>query len=153
VARERHLANKKNLVKTSFGEYIAFEKLESVARNSPYVNNVCVYADSLQSFAVCIVTPNEHALVRDLKPSEPLAGPALCSSKAAEDFVLKSIAKVSQAAKLKPFEIVKNVRLVHEEWTPEDGILSSAGKIKRNVVKERYAELLDSMYAQGERRV
>ena len=30
---------------------------------------------------------------------------------------------------------------------------ASAGKIKRNVVKERYAELLDSMYAQGERRV
>jgi long-chain acyl-CoA synthetase len=99
---------------------------------------------------VAIVSVQENALMRDLKPAQPFDD--VCKTKEAEELVLKSIGNASKNAKLKPFEMVKNVRLVHVEWTPEDGILSSAGKIKRNVVKERYEQEILAMYEQGERR-
>ena len=39
---------KKNLIKLSHGEYIAVEKLEAKYHNSPFVENICVYADGLR---------------------------------------------------------------------------------------------------------
>eukprot|EP01094_Clydonella_sp_ATCC50884_P021855 TRINITY_DN489_c0_g1_i1.p1 TRINITY_DN489_c0_g1~~TRINITY_DN489_c0_g1_i1.p1 ORF type:complete len:749 (+),score=335.08 TRINITY_DN489_c0_g1_i1:309-2249(+) len=138
----------KNIVKTSHGEYIAYEKLESVIRNSKYVDNVCVYVDPEQSFAICLVNPNEAALTS-------FSGKGFeesCKDEKCEIELLKSIKEVCLAQKFKSFEIVRNLRMVSEEWTPENGYLSSSRKIKRKPIQDEWMPLLDSMYAQGSRR-
>jgi long-chain acyl-CoA synthetase len=47
----------------------------------------------------------------------------------------------------KKFEYIKNFRLVTDEWTPENGLLSSSQKLKRVNLVARYKEDINDMYA------
>ena len=48
---------------------------------------------------------------------------------------------------LASFETVKYFRLLPEPMTVENGILTASLKVKRRVVEDRYANLIDEMYA------
>ena len=45
------------------------------------------------------------------------------------------------------FETLKRFRVVAEEWTQESGELTPSMKLKRRVITERYAALIDALYA------
>jgi long-chain acyl-CoA synthetase len=45
------------------------------------------------------------------------------------------------------FESLKRFRLVPEEWTQESGELTPSMKLKRRALMERYAALIDGLYA------
>jgi len=45
------------------------------------------------------------------------------------------------------FESLKRFRLVPEEWTQEGGELTPSMKLKRRALMERYAALIDALYA------
>ncbi|KAI8607103.1 hypothetical protein BC830DRAFT_1234765, partial [Chytriomyces sp. MP71] len=121
---------KKNLVKLSNGEYIALEKLESNYKVCVYVQNICVHADSLQSYAVALVQPVEKEI--RTKASELNLYPAedinkidfveLCSRKEIRASVLDSLKAVGKTVGFKGSEIIGQVFLASEEWTPQNGM-------------------------------
>jgi long-chain acyl-CoA synthetase len=49
---------KKDLVKLQSGEYVSLGKVESVLKLMPYIDNCCVYANSLKHTCVCLICPN-----------------------------------------------------------------------------------------------
>ncbi len=53
----------KNIFKLAQGEYISPEKLENVYIQSPYINQIHVHGDSLQSFLVAIVVPDYEMVI------------------------------------------------------------------------------------------
>ena len=49
------------------------------------------------------------------------------------------------------FESIKYFRLTPEPLSIANGLLTASLKVKRKVVEERYADLIDDMYASGKK--
>eukprot|EP00494_Astrolonche_serrata_P033700 UN33969 len=54
---------KKNIFKTSFGEYIAVEKVEGCYSKAASVNQLWVYGNSFKSFVVAVVVPDAQWVI------------------------------------------------------------------------------------------
>lgn len=142
---------KKNLVKLSMGEYVALEHLESLFGTSPFVapNGICFYADSFESYVIAIVIPQKGPIMRlAAELGLPTDGPyaALLDNPKIRAGVLKSFEAIGKANNKKPFELAKELRLVTDEWTPENGLLTSSFKLKRQTLNAFYKDKIDEMY-------
>ncbi|KAK4499097.1 hypothetical protein PRZ48_009609 [Zasmidium cellare] len=144
----RIIDRKKNLVKTLNGEYIALEKLESVYRSCHVVGNICVYAAQDQNKPIAIVVPAEPAL-KQLANDNGVSGNGLedlCSDKKVNDLVLKEMQAAGKKGGLSGFEIIEGVVLADEAWTPENGLVTSAQKLNRKGLTEKYKKDIDAAY-------
>ncbi|KAJ3244127.1 long-chain fatty acid-CoA ligase [Chytriomyces hyalinus] len=146
---------KKNLVKLSNGEYIALEKLEANYKTSKFVQNICVHADSEQSYAIALIQPIEaqiRALAGELNknPGVDVAHldfEELCKRADIRAGVLASLKGIAKSVGFKPAEIVGQVMLSHEEWTPQNGLLTAAMKLQRKVIFNKYKSDIQTMYS------
>ncbi|RPA85237.1 acetyl-CoA synthetase-like protein [Ascobolus immersus RN42] len=139
---------KKNLVKTANGEYIALEKLESIYRSSPVVLNICVYADQSKVKPVAIVVPIEAAVKKvaaELNITEDYE--EMLDDKRINDYILKQMQGVGRKAGLAGIEIIQGVVLTHEEWTPQNQLVTAAQKLNRRGILEKYKTKIDHIYA------
>ncbi|KAJ1556047.1 long-chain fatty acid-CoA ligase [Cladochytrium tenue] len=143
---------RKNLVKLSNGEYIALEKLESVYKTSPYVANILVHGDPEQAYPVALVQPVDRELRRLAHDLHLLPDPDsadlldLATHPRAVATVLASLKEVAAAVRLPPAEVVQAIYIVSEEWTPQNGLLTAAMKIKRADLLKRYKTEVAAMY-------
>jgi len=139
---------KKNLVKPPHGEYIAPERLEAVYRNCPYVSNIMVYASSYYNDLIAFISPNRRAL-EEWAESQGIREEwhKLCENPKAEKVVLEGLNTVWQKTKLKSIERVIGVKLFPDEWTPENGWLTAAMKLRRYEVHKQYAKEIDALYS------
>jgi len=138
---------RKDLVKMVQGEYVALGKLESIYRNSQFVEQICVYANSLKDAPVAVIVPNEAALEKLAKSkgaSVELA--AMCSNSQLVEEVKRSLDEEAKKARLARFEMLKNVIIVPDAWTPANGLLTEAMKLKRKPVTDKYKEKLEALY-------
>ncbi|KAI8583088.1 hypothetical protein K450DRAFT_224168 [Umbelopsis ramanniana AG] len=138
----------KNLVKLSNGEYIALEKLESIYKSCLVVNNLCVYGDSLRPKPVAIIVPVEPR-IKELAEQFEIEGDLeqLCKSDIIRKEVLRLLLEQAKVGGLKGSELLHDIHLSHEEWTPENGFLTAAQKLKRNDINKYYKMQLDAMNA------
>lgn len=54
--------------------------------------------------------------------------------------------QVAKQGQLQKFEIPAKIKLLHEPWTPETGLVTAALKIKRENIRKAFAEDLKSLY-------
>ncbi|KZV90329.1 acetyl-CoA synthetase-like protein, partial [Exidia glandulosa HHB12029] len=131
----------KNLVKLSGGEYIALERLESTYKSANVVNNIAVVANSDVRQPIAVVFPHEANLrlaLGDKADGKDLE--ELCKLKEAQDLVARECNKAGKSVGFKPMESLTTTVLVHEEWTPQNGMLTAAQKLQRRKIEERYAD-------------
>lgn len=146
---------RKNLVKTLNGEYIALEKLESVYRSNPTVLNLCVYADQTKVKPIAMILPNEGHLRSYLEDSgvyssSDLKNKALsdlCNDSKVTKAVLKSLMATGKSQGLKGIEFLQNIVLLDDEWTPQNGMVTSAQKLQRKKILESCKDKVDAAYA------
>ncbi|XP_070827273.1 long-chain-fatty-acid--CoA ligase 3a [Chaetodon trifascialis] len=138
---------KKDLVKLQAGEYVSLGKVEAVLKNCPLVDNICVYANSEETYVIGFVVPSQKHL-QALADQYSIKGSweELCNSKAMEELVLKAIAEAAVTAQLERFEVPRKIRLCPDPWTPETGLVTDAFKLKRRQLKMHYQDDIERMY-------
>ncbi|KAH7083786.1 hypothetical protein FB567DRAFT_529921 [Paraphoma chrysanthemicola] len=141
---------KKNLVKTLNGEYIALEKLEALYRTTAIVNNICVYASPNHAKPVAVIEPVAASLGKigaDVGETSS-SHESLCKSSAVRAAVLKEMQKLGIQNGLQGIEIIQNVILSPDEWTPQSGLVTNAQKLNRRAVVDKFKSELDAAYAE-----
>ncbi|KAH6756908.1 AMP-dependent synthetase and ligase family protein [Perilla frutescens var. hirtella] len=138
---------KKDIVKLQHGEYISLGKVEAALSSSNFVENIMVYADPFHSFCVALVVPARQVLERWANE----AGikfkdfSELCEKAEAKKEVQQSLSKAGKAAKLDKFELPAKIQLLPEPWTPESGLVTAALKLKREQLKAKFKEDLETL--------
>lgn len=141
----------KALAKNSNGEYIAMEALEATygACNVITPNGVCVVVHPSRSYIVALGTTTEQ-LAMDFAKKKKISGtyPAILDSPQFCKEVTRSFQETARSSGRQSFEVVRHVRLLNEEWTPENDVLTAAMKLKRRVIEKRYKDIIDEMFAE-----
>ncbi|KAL8854563.1 MAG: hypothetical protein Q9221_000598 [Calogaya cf. arnoldii] len=140
---------KKNMVKTLNGEYIALEKLESIYRSCSLVANICVYAAEDKNKPIAIVVPVEAAL-KSLAKQNGISGDsveALAGDRKLRAAALKEIQGVGKTGGLNGIEVIDGIVLAKDEWTPQNGLVTSAMKVNRRAILQKYKEDVDAVLA------
>jgi len=136
---------KKNLVKPPHGEYVAPERLESVYKNADFIDTIMVYAGSDHNELIALVHPSKDLAQHVNKNADNWE--ALVASPEAEKAVLESLGKVWKSANLKSVEKIHAVKLFAEEWTPENGWMTAAMKLRRQEMQKVHAKLIKEIYS------
>lgn len=131
---------KKELIKTSGGKYVAPAKIEGQLKTLPIIQEAVVIGDT-RNYCVAVVSidPEELEEWAQQKGVE-----ADIHSDAVKAEVQAHLDAVN--SKLASFETIKYFRVLPEPMTVENGILTASLKVKRKVVHERYADVIDEMY-------
>ncbi len=130
---------KKELMKTSGGKYIMPAKLEGAVKLLPIIQEAVTVADT-RNYVTCIVAVDPEELgewaQQTGNPNDPQADATKAAIQAHLDEVNKGLAS---------YETIKYFRVV-EPMTTANGLLTASLKVKRKVVLERFADLIDEMY-------
>lgn len=135
----------KNLFKTSLGKYINPDVIEGKFAESGFIENIVVLGEN-QKYAGAIIVPDFAFLktwcqkheIQFTTPNEMIKN-AEVKKRYAEE-----IKKINQ--NFGDTEKIKRYELIADEWSVNNGILTPTLKVKRNVVKEVYKNLIEEMY-------
>lgn len=135
---------KKELMKTSGGKYIAPAKLEGRVKNLNIIQE-CISVADTRNYVTALVAIDPEELVDWAKQNNTEANDQSDSVKAAIQGHIDTV-----NGTLAKYETIKYFRVV-PPMTVEDGILTASLKVKRKVVLDRYADVIDDMYAAGQK--
>jgi len=145
---------KKDLIKLSQGEFISLGKIEATLKSCPIVDNICVFGRLDRDFLVAFVTPvltelNEMAKkagIEPVKEGDIESMTRVCS----QDIIVSSAAKQIQEfacnSGLTRIEVPKKIKLCHETWTPDSGLVTAALKTRRRQIQEFYLQEIATMF-------
>ncbi|XP_030835065.1 long-chain-fatty-acid--CoA ligase 5-like [Strongylocentrotus purpuratus] len=139
---------KKNIYKLSQGEYVAPEKIENVIMRSSLVAQAFVYGESLKSYNIAVIVPEEEELKR-FAENNAINGTVveLCENETVRMAIREDVDKQCVAANLCGFEKVKEYILHPEPFSVENGLLTPTFKNKRAAIKAKFKEEIDHLYS------
>ena len=141
----------KNIFKMQQGEYIAPEKIENILEKNKYVKNIFVYGDSLQSYIVGIIVPEENSVIEFLNQIGINANKDnykdYFDNNDLKKEILNSLEIMGRKSDLKGFEIIKKIYLCKEDFSVDNDIITPTLKIKRHNAKNFFKKQIDEMYA------
>lgn len=135
-------------MKLQAGEYVSLGKVEAALKTCQLVENICVYGESSKHFCIALVQPNPKVL-QSLASSLGISGELeeLCANKEVEKAVLKALHEQAKKSALQRFEIPEKIALCSDVWSPNNGLLTAAFKIKRRELQLKYQEEITKMYS------
>lgn len=140
---------KKDIFKLSGGKYVAPQLIENKFGESEYIDQIMVVGANEKS-AAAIIAPNFNTLhywahkhkVQYRDNEELINRPEVQK-------LYKSLIEPMNKC-FAPHEQIKDFRLVTEEWTSNNGLLSPTLKIRRNVLLAKYKDLINNIYGHEE---
>ncbi len=121
----------KQLMKTSNGKYIAPEQIEAAMNADPMIAQTVVIAEG-RKFVGALIVP------------ERTAGEHAGNTAENRRAIWERIEKIQEC--LPPFCRIKRFMLINEPLTVDNGCLTPTLKIRRNVVEQKYAKEIETIY-------
>ena len=141
---------KKNFFKLAQGEYVAAEKLEILYGASPFVSQIFVHGDSLQSYLVAMIVPEKDYVMKWAKGVKALEGKSfkeVCESEELHAAIQDDLKRLFTSAGLRGFERIQKFSVESEGWSVENGLLTPTFKLLRKNMKTKYQHKITEMYA------
>jgi len=140
---------KKELIVNAYGKNIAPAPIENALKASRYVGQAVVVGDRRQ-FLSALLVPDFEAFGA-WAAAEKLEGPVEAQLRHPRARALFQAEVDRVNAQLARYEQLRSFEVVPNEFTLEGGELTPTLKVKRRVVQTKYKELLDRLYAAGEK--
>ncbi len=136
---------KKDLFKTAAGKFVAPQPIENQLKTSPLILNAVLVGDK-HKFISALIVPN----FANVEAAARAQGKTFASHEqlAADPWVHELIGReVAQVnAKLAQYETIKRFALLDHDFTFDGGQLTYTLKLKRRVIDEKYAEVIEGLY-------
>jgi len=138
---------KKEIFKLSGGKYIAPQMIENKLKESSFIEQAMVVGEN-EKFASAIIAPafsyindwlKQKGTDNNKTKDEILHMPEVISA------IRKDVREINKS--LGEFEVIKRYKLIADEWSPDTGEMSPTLKLKRNILAERYNNLIDDIYS------
>lgn len=135
----------KDLYKTSNGKYIAPQAIESAVVVDRFIDQICVIADR-RKYVSALIVPDfgaveAYARGRGIDCSDKRA---LVDDPAIIAMIMSRIERLQR--NFAHYEQIKRITLLPEPFTMAKGELTNTLKVRRQVVAEHYAGVIDRMY-------
>src|SRR6267143_1583251 len=137
---------KKDLIKTAAGKFVAPQPTENALKTSPYVLNAMVVGDK-HKFIVALLVPNAATVAaKAADQGIKFASHAeLAAHPWAHALIDSEVKRLT--VHLAQYETIKRFALLPEDFTFDNGGLTFTLKLKRRVVEQQYAAVIESLYA------
>jgi len=137
---------KKDLLKTAAGKFVAPQPIENALKTSPYILNAMVLGDK-RKFIVALIIPNAATVAA--KAADQGIKFASNTELAAHPWVHSLIdSEVRRlTVHLAQYETIKRFALLPGDFTFDNGSLTFTLKLKRRVVEQQCAGVIESLYA------
>ncbi|AKF10320.1 AMP-dependent synthetase/ligase [Sandaracinus amylolyticus] len=134
----------KEQYKLENGKYVAPAPLEDKLKLSPYVANTFVYGDN-KPYNVALVVP-EMKEIEEWAQAQQIhkRGSELLEDEKVVALLRGEIDKYS--GEFKQFEKIKKIKLIAEDFTQENGMLTPKLSLKRRVVMQRWGAEIEKLY-------
>lgn len=136
---------KKDLIITSGGKNIAPQPIENLLKQNPYITNAVVLG-SRRKFVSALIVPNFEKLDEYAKAGNIsyVNRRDLIHNEMILKFMLNEVER--STPNLAPYEKVKKIALLERDFEIEKDEMTPTLKVKRNIVEEKYKDLINSLY-------
>ena len=136
---------KKNIIVLSNGKNVAPQPLESALVQSPFISQIMVIGNERKNLAALIV-PNFDALKAWASENGIDTGDlsTMLQTREVQQYIQSEIR--SRLTDFADFEQVRRFALLEKEFSQEDDEMTPTLKLKRNVIIEKYGDVIDGMY-------
>lgn len=139
---------KKDLFKTAAGKFVAPQPIENMLKASPLILNAVLVGDKYKYISALIVPNFANVEAAARREGRTFAShEQLAADPWVHELVGGEIEKVN--SRLAQYETIKRFALLDHDFTFDGGQLTYTLKLKRRVIAERYAKVIEGLYAQA----
>ncbi|MCS6982326.1 MAG: long-chain fatty acid--CoA ligase [Flavobacteriales bacterium] len=138
---------KKEVFKTSGGKFIAPQPMENKFKESIYIEQIMVLGEN-RKFPSALIVPSWDALKKwaESKGISYSSNKELIDHPAVRALYQNEVEKYNQ--EFGSWEQIKKFELIPHEWSVDGGELTPTLKLRRKPIQEKYADLIERMYAE-----
>ena len=136
---------KKDLIKLSSGLYVSPQQIENYFSNDSLIEQIIVIGDNM-NFLTALVVP-DHTKLEELAKEKGISYESIDKLVVNKEIMKLFKDKINLAQKDSPeFQKIKKIRILHEKLSIESGEMTPTLKIKRNIIADKYRDLINEMY-------
>jgi long-chain acyl-CoA synthetase len=137
---------KKDIIITAGGKNITPANLENGLKQNRWISQAVVIGDR-RPYLIALITldPEEAGALAEQVGADDASLPALAENEAVRAELQKAVDEVN--SHVGPVEQIKRFEILDHDLSQETGELTPTLKVKRNVVHEKFADVVDRVYA------